>query len=180
MRLELEKARISLTKIERKIEATRKIQEQELTIQRAKIDQIQIGIDAAERAEKNFTLLSPAAGMIVYGIKDRRQRTKVQVGDQLWPGNAIINLPDLSKVKVLTTVNETDVRKISVGQKVEVRLDAYPDRSFKGHIISLSHTCQRKDRNSRVKVFDVEILLDGTHRILKPGMTVSCKFLLSI
>ena len=82
-------------------------------------------------------------------------------------------------MKVQTSVNETDISKIYKGQKVNVRLDAFPRKVFKGSIISISNTVQNKERDSKIKVFFVEVLLDETDRILKPGMTVSCEFIIA-
>ena len=42
---------------------------------------------------------------------------KVRVGDELWMGEPIIGLPDLCRMKVSTTVNETDIDKIRNDQK---------------------------------------------------------------
>ena len=172
-RLKLLQARISLRKIEEKIKSTREVQKEELKIQHAKIAQILSDIETAERTIERFTIRAPADGLVEYQ-RNRRTREKVSVGDQVYFGLALVGLPDLSKMKVLTSVNETDIQKVYTGQKSTVRLDAYPDFSFDGVVTSVARTCHRKDNNDKVKVFDVEILLDETHRILKPGMTVSC------
>ncbi len=108
---------------------------------------------------------------------DRRSREKVKIGDQLWSGRAIVGLPDLSKMKVLTAVNETDISKIYSGRDVEVRLDAFPKIPFSGKIIKIAQVCHPLNTNRKVKVFDVEVLLDENDPILKPGMTVRCEFL---
>ena len=176
--LELENAEIEMQKAGRKIESTKLVQVQELKIQLAKIEQTRSVITTAERAIKNFTLTAPAPGMVVYSIiRQDRERRKVQVGDKLHRGRPIVQLPDMSQMKAETAVNETDISKIETGQKVLVRLDAYPRKVFDGVITSISYTCHRKNRNSSIKVFDVVVLVDGTDRILKPGMTVSCEFL---
>ena len=116
--------------------------------------------------------------MIVYN-RNNRTREAVKVGDQLWPGQQIVQLPDLTRMKVLTSVNETDIRKVDLKQKVSVRLDAFPDLKFDGRIVTIGHTCYRKNRDSNIKMFDVEVLLEQNHRVLKPGMTASCEFLLT-
>jgi HlyD family secretion protein len=175
--LDLERSLITLRKIKEKIESSRRIQEQELKIQLAKNARTRSTIKTAEKTIENFSLRAPADGMIVYS-RNWHTREKVSVGDQLFPGQSIITLPDLSQMKIQTSVNEIDIQKIDLGQKVVVRLDAFPKIAFDGVITAISHICHRKDRNSNIKVFDVEALLEKKHRILKPGMTVSCEFLL--
>ncbi|HUU30018.1 MAG TPA: efflux RND transporter periplasmic adaptor subunit [archaeon] len=175
-RLELEQALIALRKVQNKIESTRQVQEHDVNIQQIRIAQTRYDIETAEKAIDNFSLHAPAEGMIVYS-DNRSTRQKIRVGDQLHPGTPIITLPDLTRMKVLTTVNETDVQKIAVGRKVSVRLDAFPKIAFPGTITTIGYICRRKDRNSNIKVFDVEVLINRSDRILKPGMTVSCEFL---
>ncbi len=177
-RLELGRAEIALRKARDKIEATRLEHEQDLKIQMVKIEQIKSSIQQAERAIENYSLRATSRGMVVHD-RNNRSHTKVQVGDQVHAGRAIVQLPDMSQMKALTAVNETDIRKIGLNQKVAVRLDAFPSLKFDGVITSISHTCHRKSRDSEIKVFDVEVLLAQNHRVLKPGMTVSCEFMLA-
>ena len=175
-RQELLQARISFEKAKQKIEMTKIVQAEDIKIQQAKIRRIEADIRAAEETFKQFTIRAPSDGMIEYNM-DRRSREKVKIGDQLWSGRAIIGLPDLSKMKVLTAVNETDIDKIEMGQSVEVRLDAFPKIPFSGKIIKIAQVCRMLNNNKKMKVFDVEVLLDVTDRILRPGMTVRCEFL---
>lgn len=177
-RLQLDMAEIDYQKANKKIYHTNIIQAEELQIQEEKIKQIISAIKKAQRTIENFLLRAPAEGMIVYRQK-RRNRTKVRVGDQLWMGEAILSLPDLSRMKVSTFVNESDIDKISIGNKVIIRLDAFPKKSFDGEITKVSRTCHKKESKSKIKVFDVELLLEGSAPILRPGMTVSCEILVA-
>jgi len=83
-------------------------------------------------------------------------------------------LPDLSEMMVETTVSEVDASKVDTGQQVEVTLDAIPDIRYKGVVSKKSTLARKKDYNSRINVFDVEVSIkDGDER-LKPGMSASC------
>lgn len=81
-------------------------------------------------------------------------------------------------MKAVTTVNETDFTKIHKGQKVRIRLDAMPDVSFEGKVSFISVLCRQMDNNDFRKVFDVEVTLTESDQRLKPGMTVSCEFII--
>ncbi|MFQ5640950.1 MAG: HlyD family secretion protein [bacterium] len=175
-RLRLEVAEIEIHKIQNKIKHKTNIQKEELLIQQEKIKQILSAIENADRTIERFALRAPADGMVEYR-RDRRSRSKVRVGQEFWQGRPLVGLPDLSQMKVQTTVNETDVGKIFLGQPVQVRLDAYPKVAFEGKINSISITCHEKEEKSKIKVFDVEVLLKGADPLLKPGMTVSCEIL---
>ncbi len=176
-RLRYQISKIDYDKAVAKIEHQKKLDKENLLIQQEKIKQINAAIKKAERTKKEFILRAPADGLVVY--YQERRRDKIKIGDERYPGDGIIRLPDLSQMKVLTTVNERDVSKIHKGQKVQVRVDAYPKHSFNGTIIEKSLVCRPQERGSKIKVFDVEILLSGSSRMLRPGMTVSCDFLVA-
>ena len=99
----------------------------------------------------------------------------VKIGDELYQGRRFASIPDLSQMKVKSTVNETDIGKIDLGQKAEVRLDAFPSIPFEGEIIEIARLSYKEDEKSRTKVFDIVILLNKSDPILKPGMTVRCE-----
>jgi multidrug efflux pump subunit AcrA (membrane-fusion protein) len=179
-RIEYRIAELGLQKIKTKIKYTEFIQKEDRYILEAKISNHERAIQKALITIDQFILRAPADGMIEYRRRGYRGRgDKVKIGDDLHPGEHLIGLPDLSKMKVLTYINETDIDKIFIGQKSLVSLDAYPQAVFSGEIIYISKTCREKDRDSKIKVFDVEIRLDKTDPILRPGMTVSCNILIA-
>lgn len=175
--LKMRIAEISYQKAKNTLNHTRKIQKEDLLIQKSKIEKTKAEIQKAIRTIDQFILRAPGDGMIVY--RKKRGGQKVAVGDQLFPGEPIIGLPDLQKMKVLTSVSETDIKKVQLGQKVFVRLDAFPKTTFDGSIITISKICHEKDKDSKAKVFDVTVLLNQSARILRPGMTVSCEILVA-
>ena len=90
----------------------------------------------------------------------------------------LISLPDLSEMQSITFVNEVDVSMVRKGQKVEVKLDAFQDSTFNGVIMSVSSLARNKDRNSDIKVFEVDVDINSQSSILKPGMTTSNKIII--
>ena len=60
-----------------------------------------------------------------------------------------------------------------------VRLDAFPKIAFEGSIIKVGKTCRKKDSDSKIKIFDLEIEIKKPDTILRPGMTVSCEILVA-
>lgn len=165
---------INFEQIIQRIKRNRIIIENELKIQELKLFQIRNDLDKSKDALKLTTLCSPNAGMVELR-KNYRTGQMIKVGDELWQGYQIANIPDLSKMKVLSCVHESDIGKIKVDDFVITRLDAYPKVAFKGKIIEIGKLSRNKERNSKIKVFDIVILLDTTDPILKPGMTVSCE-----
>ena len=174
--LNLEKAAINLEKAEQEIENQKKIQQKEISIQKLKVQQVRNKLKEAERTLDMLTVRAPGPGIAIIR-KNHRTGNKWAVEDQTWPGRSMIGLPDLSLMKVDAPVNEIDVSKINISQKAKIKLEAYPDTFFYGHVTDIATLARTKDRDSKVKVFDVTILIDENDEKLMPGMTVSCEII---
>jgi multidrug efflux pump subunit AcrA (membrane-fusion protein) len=174
--LEFEQEKISLERDKRKIELNRIINYNDLKIQEIRVNQIKKQIQSLYDAIKNLTIRTQYEGVFQVNRNPQTQ-TIFKVGDNAFWGYNLANVPELSKMKVTTFINENDFIKIYTGQKVIVRLDALPSVSFDGEISYIGKLCYLKEQNSRQKVFDVEVAIFKTDERLKPGMTVSCEFL---
>lgn len=122
----------------------------------------QVGMAEAEwqiadsELHKN-NLLSPKDGII--GSKD------VEVGEFITSQNKIVSLFDIQKVYVELGIVEKDIEKVKLGQKTEVQLDSYPQKTFLGKIENLLPIIEGKSRTLTAKV-----LLDNPESLLLPGM----------
>ena len=180
-RLRLRIAEIAYKKAQRNLEHTKIIHEQDILIQRDRIRQIQSEIDDAYKTLETYKLVAPGNGMVVYKSQRSRgrRREKIKVGDEIRRGSPLIGLPDLSEMKAMSAVNETDIGKIYMDQDVIVRLDAFPDEQFDGKIIYIGKICREEDDESDIKVFDIDVLLKNATSICRPGMTVNCEIIIA-
>ncbi|HVF38706.1 MAG TPA: efflux RND transporter periplasmic adaptor subunit [Gemmatimonadaceae bacterium] len=82
-------------------------------------------------------------------------------------GTTILKMADLTKVRVRTLVNETDIGKVRPGLSASVNVDAFPDRPFVGTVekIEPQATIQQS-----VTMFPVLVSIDNEQRLLMPGM----------
>ncbi len=176
--LRFEKEEISLIKTQQRIQQMEIAQQNEVKIQQLTLFKLQNEIAGAQRALQKARITAPMKGLIEYK-QNWRTREKVRIGDELWPGAPILGIPDLSLMRVKTAINETDIRKVYLGQKVTIRLDAFPANDFEGEIIDIAQLCYEKENNPLVKLFEVIILLKKSDPILKPGMTVSCEIFIA-
>jgi hypothetical protein len=97
---------------------------------------------------------------------------------QMWEPT-VATLPDLTKMQSRTYVNEVDVRKVKVGQVVEVGLDAYPEKKLSGVVVRVANVGEQRP-NSDAKVFEVAVEINGTDLTLRPSMTTSNKIIASV
>ncbi len=174
IKLDLERANITLKKAKTEIENQKKIHTEEEQQARLNIKQIKAEVEEARATLDKMFVTTPAPGIAIIK-RNWATRNKWQVGDQTWSGNPLIDLPDLSELKVVADINEVDISKIRLGQSVEIKLDAFSDTSFQGTVTKIANLAGYKNWDSKIKVFPIEILIKGTAEILMPGMTVSCK-----
>lgn len=112
---------------------------------------------------------APKSGMVIYA-KDRFG-IKIQVGSLLTPWSPIIaTLPDMTKMISETYINEIDISKIKVKQKVILSIDAFPEKVLKGEVISVANIGQPMPKSDS-KVFEVNIRVFGSDPLLRPAMT---------
>ena len=175
--LEFKQATIQLNLAKRKLELNAIINENDLKIQQIRVDQIKQDIQDAYDVIPQLTIRSTIPGIFQI-TRNWRSGQLLKVGDEVWRGNAMASVPDLTWMKVETQINENDFLRIHEGDKVLVRLDALPEVAFEGWISDIGLFCHAKDPNKpRQKTFDVEVRLKESDERLKPGMTVSCEFL---
>src|SRR6185369_10755155 len=65
-------------------------------------------------------------------------RKTVEVGQYVQAGQPLLDVVPLDDVWVVANFKETEIRDVTPGDKAEIRVDAYPGRTFSGHVESLS------------------------------------------
>jgi HlyD family secretion protein len=112
------------------------------------------------------------AGIVVYrDIFLGSEQRKPQVGDQVWANQPLLILPDISKMVVETQVRETDIHKVEKNQRVQVRVDAYPDLKLSGEVTLIGTLAQEERERRGAKFFGVTVQLNESDARLRPGMT---------
>jgi membrane fusion protein (multidrug efflux system) len=90
---------------------------------------------------------------------------RVDLGEYLSPGSAIVPLDQLDPIYADFTLPERDLARVSNGQLVEVRVQAYADRTFKGEIIAIDPGV-----NAGTRSFRLRAQLANPEQLLRPGM----------
>lgn len=173
--LEFRQTEITLAKEKRKMQLYKIINTNNLKKQEINVRQVQNELENARGLIPQLTIRTPISGVFQLA-HNWRTNGLLKVGDNIYPGNNMANVPELKWMKVNTQISEIDFLKIKTGQKVIVRLDALPKVTFEGEVAYIGKLCKYKDEKSRQKVFDVEVNILKADERLKPGMTVSCEF----
>lgn len=178
IKLRLESAIIAVGRVLEQIENKKVIHREDLIQKSLTMNQLSSTLKDANTSMNSLFVVSPANGI---AIKEQNWSTqqKWSVGDQPYSGSKVIELPDLSEMRAELKINEVDISKVLPGQRVEIRPDAYSDSVFTGKVESVANLAQNLDYKSKIKIFPVQIRIDGKSKALLPGLTVSCKILVS-
>lgn len=135
----------------------------------ASYTQAQRRLEQIKEVLNGFTVTAPKAGMVIY--KRNWDGSKMGVGSTLgaWE-NVVATLPNLKDMISKTYVNEIDISKIKTGQKVQISVDAFPERKYTGLVTEVANIGEQM-RNSNAKVFEVKIKVNEYDSILRPSMT---------
>ncbi len=166
-RAQLEQSRASL-----KLAQAQRIQlevlQRELATVRAQVREAAAVLEGIRIQIEYSRLLSPTAGIVL--VKN------AEPGEFVVPGTAVITLGDLGKPWLKAFINETDLGRVKLGQKVSVKTDTYPNKTYPGIITFISSEAEFTPKNvqttkERVKlVYRIKASLENPHNELKPGM----------
>lgn len=136
----------------------------------AKLREVQTEVDQMIEVLDKFVVMAPQDGMVIY-VANRG--AKVREGSQISSWNPVVaTLPDLTIMQSITYVNEVDIRRVRIGQEVEIGLDAFPDKKFTGRVTRVANVGQQRP-NSDAKVFEVIVRINESDDLLRPSMTTS-------
>ncbi len=128
--------------------------------------------EAAGLAMDGMVLKAPRDGILVVAEHPWQGR-KIQVGDSVWVGLPVVNLPDLGAMEVEAKLSDVDDGRIAAGLPVTCVLDAYPDRSYAGRIAAITPVAQEAAGRSLRRAYNVRVTLDAPDaQRMRPGMSV--------
>ena len=144
----------------------------------AKVHERQAALDQAKLNIQYTIITAPVAGLVT--------KKAVEVGQRIQPGEQLMTLVPLDDVWVTANFKETQLKRIRVGQKVEIEVDAFGSRKYQGRVDSVAALSGARSSllppenatGNYVKVVQrvpVKILLDqgqNQDHLLRPGMSV--------
>lgn len=112
---------------------------------------------AYDNLEQNTILRSPITGVVTARNYDR--------GDMYTMAQPIFTVQQITPVKLLVGVSETDYTKVKTGQQVSLTADALPGKTFTGKVNKIYPTVDALSHT-----FNVEVLVPNSDKVLRPGM----------
>jgi RND family efflux transporter MFP subunit len=128
-----------------------------LAVADAEVERSKAALAIARERYAKTRILAPMAGWI--------SEKKISQGEYVRNGTPLYTLVQIDPLKLLFTVSEKDIGKLRIGQDVQFKVDAYPDREFKGRVTILYPTIDERTRS-----LTVEARAANPERLLKPGL----------
>lgn len=126
-------------------------------------------VSEVQQAIQAMTVRAPRAGTVILKADWRGEKPKI--GDQMWRGRKVLEIPDLERLRATVSIDEADIGRVAPGQSVTFRLDAYPDIEYRATVARIRTAVQPKSRNDPRKIVKAQLELEATDRErMRPGM----------
>jgi HlyD family secretion protein len=173
-RLAFEQARREVEALKERLDWHKKSSEATYQIIVSKKTRAENKVNDIKKGMENFQAKATRDGVVIY--KTKWNGDKYRVGENVWMGQSILEIPELSTIIAEAFVPEVDIGKIKTGQRAEVTIDAFPDKIYSGSIKTIGTLVRPKAWDIPNKILDIQIALDQLDTsIMRPAMSVKAK-----
>ena len=148
--------------------------EEQLAVAQAQIDAAKAALELLQVQLDMTEISAPMDGTVLYRM--------IEPGELAVAGSPVITLVQLDLLSLTVFLPEDQYGKITLGEKVEIKVDSFPSEVFSGEVIRIADQAEYTPRNvptqegRRTTVFAVELRLSGDTNKLKPGMPADVDF----
>ncbi|MBM4045084.1 MAG: HlyD family efflux transporter periplasmic adaptor subunit [Planctomycetes bacterium] len=177
-RAKVKQAQIALGQAEENLKTKLAQKEAAVAVAQAEVDRNAELVKVHQQFVDSAVLKSPAEGTVLYHIRWE----KPEEGMRVWRGDGLVEVTDLAKMSVVTRVNEVDMKRIGVGQKATITLEAFPEKTFHGRVANIAGLATDRDDSrqgmlkksvSGVMVFEVTVDIEESDPALRPTMSAT-------
>jgi HlyD family secretion protein len=179
IQLEIKKAEIQKQKIESQLTFLKRINESELKKLKSRIIQENNNMLRAKAKLDKLVLLAELPGLVQYEL-NWNTGLKPREGDIVWNQMPIVKIPDLSKLQIKLTVNDTKYKQIENNQTVRIDVDAMPEIHLTGKVTKKLPVGRPISRESKIREFDIYCSIDTLSAPLQPGLSVTCDVIVDV
>ena len=175
--LELQIVGITRRKIEMKLASLTIIQKSEIKKLELEIQRLNNNVESVKKDLDALVLRSAKKGLAIRGTNPMTNN-KMAVGDVVYNGMPLVNIPEMDKMKMKIFASERDYRYINVNDSVYYTFDALEDNVAWGKILNKMPVGKEVKEGSKVKYFEIDASVDSTLVIPDPGFTATCYIML--
>jgi HlyD family secretion protein len=139
------------------------------------LEQAKASLDQAKDNLNKTTIFAPISGTV---IALRKEQGEIAMGST-FQADIIMSIGDLTQMEVEVDVNENDVVEVSLGDSVDIEIDAIPDTSFKGVVTEIAHSASTSGAGTQESVtnYNVVVSMLEIPKELRPGMSAAVEIL---
>jgi len=179
--IQAEKNQLSLEQAQKNLEMVQKTEELRVEAEGAQLKQQELTqtrnkmlLDIGLANLDKLTVRAPIDGLMVLPPINRgTSQGPAQEGDSVGGGAPFVQIIDSSEMIVRSRVNQLDAAQLRPDGPVVIHLDAYPDVSLPGKILSIAALAQNTGVAGKSKAFAVVFSVDGTDAHLFPDITAN-------
>ena len=147
-----------------------------LTSSQHGVSQWQASVDEAMEQLSKTIFRAPMDGKVTRLNVEEGQT--VIIGTMNNAGSLVLTISDLSVIEVVVQVDETDVPAISIGDSASIRIDAFGDREFTGHVTEIGNSAinppSRQAAGQQAAIdFEVVLTLELNDAVLRPDLSAT-------
>lgn len=170
----LEEARARLKQLRETYDLKRKSAQADLRLLEIQRDRARAAMLHSQQNAGSMSIRAPNPGVVVLNTTWKSgQMGEVQEGDQVRSGIPFMQVMNPGAILVRTRANQMDACVLQVGQRVRVRLDAYPDVEFNGRLDRLAAIGAASTMSDKVRGYPVVFSIEGSDPRLMPGLTAA-------
>src|SRR5579883_518784 len=136
-------------------------------------DKAQADVDLTKARIAEMQIKAPITGFLTFSTNYTQgwiDAKPFKVGDNVWAGMALAEIPDLSTLQLEGKIDETDRGRIAVNQTVKVHIDSLPELDIKAKVGQISPMAEASNEFPRTKSFKAWASLQNADARLRPGM----------
>jgi len=136
-------------------------------------DQAQTEVDLTNHRLSQMELKTPLSGVVMYMQNYSQGWTNAkpfQVGDQVWPGGVVAEIPDLATLEMEGKVEEIDRGRIEVGMETRVHIDSLPELTMPADLAGISPLTEQSFEWPRTSSFRAYGHIRQPDSRLRPAM----------
>jgi HlyD family secretion protein len=177
--LALDEAKRTLAQLEEDIQSNTTSNGAAIAVDEEKANKAMLAMKQAQWNIDNMRAKSPISGLM--NVQENSDSSggiffsgmslpDYQEGDQVYPGNVVAQVIDISQMEIAAKVSEKDRGNVKVGQSVQIHIDAIPGKVYQGTVKSVAGMVSGGFfRRSVGHKFDVTIQIDHPDDLLRPS-----------
>jgi HlyD family secretion protein len=168
----LEEARARHKQLKETFDLKRRAAQAQIRVLEIQRDRAFNAMRYARKNTERLSIRSPIDGVVVLNsIWKGGQMGETQEGDEVRPGNPILQVVNSAAMQIRSRVNQADINQLREGQPVRIALDAYPGLVLSGRLENIASVGKTSSLNEKVRSYIVLFSIHGADPRLMPDLS---------